>query len=116
MPRVSRMVVTDSGQKAAYHVISRTALDGLPFKKTEKDELVRIIQRFSCVYAVDVLGYAIMSNHFHLLVEVSPGVMVSDESNRGQALYPGRSTALCAIVQRNLSFFNYTEIQSYQPT
>jgi len=59
MPRVSRMVVTDSGQKAAYYVISRTALDGLPFKKTEKDELVRIIQRFSSVYAVEVLGYAI---------------------------------------------------------
>ena len=36
MPRVSRMVVTDSGQKAAYHVISRTALDGLPFGKVEK--------------------------------------------------------------------------------
>jgi len=89
MPRVSRMVVTDSGQKAAYHVISRTALDGLPFKKTEKDELVRIIQRFSCVYAVDVLGYAIMSNHFHLLLEVSPGVMVSDEEvrRRFQLLY-----------------------------
>ncbi len=31
MSRVSRMVVTDSGQKAAYDVISRTALDGLPF-------------------------------------------------------------------------------------
>ncbi|BCS95465.1 hypothetical protein DSLASN_10970 [Desulfoluna limicola] len=82
MPRVSRMVVTDSGQKAAYHVISRTALDGLPFKKTEKDELVRIIQRFSAVYAVDVLGFAIMGNHFHLLVEVSPGAMVSDDEVR----------------------------------
>jgi len=89
MPRVSRMVVTDSGQKAAYHVISRTALDGLPFKKAEKDELVRIIQRFSAVYAVEVLGFAIMGNHFHLLVEVSPGTMVSDDEvrRRFQLLY-----------------------------
>ena len=89
MPRVSRMVVTDSGQKAAYHVISRTALDGLPFKKAEKDELVRIIQRFSAIYAVEVLGFAIMGNHFHLLVEVSPGTMVSDDEvrRRFQLLY-----------------------------
>jgi len=83
------MVVTDSGQKAAYHVISRTALDGLPFKKVEKDELVCIIKRFSMVYAVDVLGYAIMGNHFHLLVEVSPGAMLTDEEvrRRFQLLY-----------------------------
>ena len=60
MPRVSRMVVTDPGQKAAYHVISRTALDGLPFGKVEKDELVSIIQRLSAVYAVEVLGFVII--------------------------------------------------------
>jgi len=50
------MVVTDSGQKAVYHVISRTALDGLPFGKVEKDEMVRIIQRYSAIYSVEVLG------------------------------------------------------------
>ena len=33
MPRVPRMVAMDSGQKTAYHVISRTLLDGLPFGK-----------------------------------------------------------------------------------
>jgi len=58
------MVRTDSGQKTVYHVMSRTALDGLPFKDAEKDELVRVIQRFSMVYAVDVLGFAILGNHF----------------------------------------------------
>ncbi|VFQ44779.1 transposase [Desulfoluna butyratoxydans] len=82
MPRVPRMVVTDSGQKAAYHVISRTALDGLPFGKVEKDELVRIIQRYSAVYSVEVLGFAIMGNHFHLLVEVSPADSMSNEDVR----------------------------------
>jgi len=82
MPRVPRMVVTDSGQKAAYHVISRTALDGLPFGKVEKDELVRVIRRLSVVYCVEVLGFAVMGNHFHLLIEVSSGDMVSDEEVR----------------------------------
>ncbi|VVS94441.1 hypothetical protein DBB_40130 [Desulfoluna spongiiphila] len=44
MPRVPCMVVTVSCQKAAYHVISLTALDGFPFGNISKDELVRIIQ------------------------------------------------------------------------
>lgn len=73
MPRIPRMVRTDPGQKTVYHVISRTALDGLPFKDVEKDELVRVIRRFSMVYAVEVLGFCIMGNYFHVLVEVEPG-------------------------------------------
>ncbi|SCX90988.1 transposase [Desulfoluna spongiiphila] len=93
MPRVPRMVVTDSGQKAAYHVISRTALDGLPFGKVEKDELVRIIQRYSAIYSVEVLGFAIMGNHFHLLVQVSPGdSMSNDEVRRRFHLLYGEGT------------------------
>ena len=64
MPRIPRMVRTDPDQKAVYHVISRTALDGLPFKDVEKDDLVRVIKRYSRVYAVDVLGFAIMGNHW----------------------------------------------------
>lgn len=47
--------------------------DGLPFKDVEKDELVRVIRRFSMVYAVEVLGFCIMGNYFHVLVEVEPG-------------------------------------------
>jgi putative transposase len=54
MPRIPRMVRADFGQRTVYHVISRTPLDGLPFKNVEKDEPVRVIQRFSMVYAVDV--------------------------------------------------------------
>ena len=78
-----RMVRTDSGQRCVYHVISRTALAGLPFKKREKDERVRVIRRFSMVYAVDVLGFSIMDNHFHLLIEMSPGdLLVDDEVMR----------------------------------
>ncbi|WP_300671994.1 transposase [Desulfoluna sp.] len=82
MPRIPRMVRTDPGQKTVYHVISRTALDGLPFKDSEKDELVRVIRRFSMVYAVEVLGFSVMGSHFHILAEVSPGAMLSDEEVR----------------------------------
>ena len=82
MPRIPRMVRSDSGQRTVYHVISRTALDGLPFKHVEKDELVRVIQRFSMVYAVDVLGYVVMGNHFHVLAEVCPSSLLSDDEVR----------------------------------
>ena len=35
------------------------------------------------VYAVDALGFSIMDNHFHLLIEVSPGdLLVDDEVRR----------------------------------
>ncbi|WP_459925670.1 hypothetical protein, partial [Desulfatiferula olefinivorans] len=35
MPRTTRMLIKD--QKSVYHVITRTALDGLPFGPVEKD-------------------------------------------------------------------------------
>ena len=79
MPRIPRMVMKDSDQKTIYHIISRTALDGLPFEAEEKDEMVHIIQYYSRVYAVGVLGYAIMGNHFHLLVEMQPESSFSDD-------------------------------------
>ena len=35
MPRTSRMIISD--EKAVYHVMSRTALDGFPLKDVEMD-------------------------------------------------------------------------------
>jgi len=44
MPRISRMVNPE--QKTVYHVMSRTVLDGFPFKNVEKDEFINIITYF----------------------------------------------------------------------
>jgi putative transposase len=44
MPRVPRMIIED--QPAVYHVMSRTALDGLPMQAIEKDYLVELIVSF----------------------------------------------------------------------
>jgi putative transposase len=38
----------------------RTALDGYPFGDVEKDELVKIIKRFSRLFFVNVFGYCIL--------------------------------------------------------
>ncbi len=77
MPRIARMIV--QGEKSVYHIMSRTALDGYPFGAAEKDEFVRIIQKFSKLYFVEVLGFCIMGNHFHLVVQMNPETDYTDE-------------------------------------
>ncbi|MBA4369539.1 MAG: hypothetical protein C0403_18080, partial [Desulfobacterium sp.] len=80
MPRTARMI--NSQDKTAYHIMSRTALDGYPFGDVEKDELVTIIQKFSKLFFMEVFGYCIMGNHFHLLVQVFPELYFSDDEVR----------------------------------
>ena len=77
MPRFARMVI--KGEQAVYHVISRTALEGLPIKDYEKDYLLQLIQQFSRLYFVEVLGFSIMCTHFHLLVKIFPDTDYSDD-------------------------------------
>jgi len=77
MPRTSRMIVGD--QKAVYHVMSRTALDGFPLGDVEKDFMLELIKRFSALYFTEILGFCLMGNHFHLLVKMIPGDRYSDE-------------------------------------
>jgi len=77
MPRIPRMKIED--QPTVYHVISRTALEGLPLEDVEKDFLVDRIKHFSNVYFVEIMGYCIMGNHFHLLAKMNPGNFYSDK-------------------------------------
>jgi len=77
MPRTSRMIIGD--QKAVYHVMSRTALDGFPLKDVEKDFMIDLIKRFSVLYFTEILGFCLMGNHFHLLVKMIPQDQFKDE-------------------------------------
>jgi REP element-mobilizing transposase RayT len=77
MPRIARFL--RENEPTIYHVISRTALDGLPFKDTDKEYLVELIKKWSRIFFVDVLGFAIMGNHFHLVVRMYPESEVSNE-------------------------------------
>ena len=77
MPRTPRMVIGD--ETAVYHVMSRTALDGFPLGDIEKDFLLDLIRRYSTLYFVEILGFCLMGNHFHLLVKMFPEYKFNDE-------------------------------------
>ena len=80
MARIGRLV--DKNEQAVYHVMSRTALDGYPLGDIEKEFLVDVIKKKSQFYFVDILGYCIMGNHFHLLVRMLPETGFTDEDMR----------------------------------
>ena len=80
MPRTSRLIIPD--EKAVYHVMSRTALDGFPLQDVEKDFMLDLIKRFSALYFTEILGFCLMGNHFHLLVKMIPGDRFTDEEIR----------------------------------
>ena len=77
MARIPRLLIDD--RPAVYHVISRTALDGLPFSATEKEHFVSLIRKFSAIYFAEILGYCVLDNHWHILVRMFPKDHVSDE-------------------------------------
>ncbi|MGK5093622.1 transposase [Deltaproteobacteria bacterium TL4] len=82
MARIPRLLNT--GEATVYHVMSRTALDGFPLGDVEKDYLLELIKGFSGLYLVEIMGFALMGNHFHLLARVLPEGDFSDEEIRGR--------------------------------
>lgn len=77
MARIPRIMIV--GEPTAYHVISRTALDGFPIGDVEKEFFVGLIRKLGRLYFVEILGFCCMGNHFHLLVRMLPESDFSDE-------------------------------------
>jgi hypothetical protein len=105
------MVIPD--EKAVYHVMSRTALDGYPIRSVEKDFLLKLIKRFSRLYFAEILGFCLMGNHFHLLVKMLPDSDYSDDdiAKRIERFYgpdyklPAGQLPLLRLKLANLSEF-----------
>ncbi|MCP4160256.1 MAG: hypothetical protein GY760_09300 [Deltaproteobacteria bacterium] len=101
MGRPLRMLVSD--QKTAYHVISRTALLGLPFDDADKDMFVKILRKYASIYFADVLGFCFMSNHFHLVLQMHPEDYCSDEDIKNRfKMYYGKDLV---FPEEKLSYF-----------
>lgn len=55
---------------AYYHCISRVVDKQFKFGPEEKDQFVSLMQEYAQFCGVKIVSYCIMSNHFHILVEV----------------------------------------------
>ncbi len=68
-----------TGEPTAYHIMSRTALDGYPIDDVDKDFLVEQVVKLSKLYFVEVLGFCVMGSHFHLLVRMRTEAKYSND-------------------------------------
>jgi REP element-mobilizing transposase RayT len=59
--------------------MSRTALGGFPLGDIEKDFMLDLIRRYATLYLVEILGFCLMGNHFHILVRMFPEHKYDDE-------------------------------------
>jgi len=74
MKRAPRRILGQFGGEnaggQAYHVMSRTAGGEKLFGEVEKEAFRRLMWRMARFSGVEVLTYALMANHFHVLVKV----------------------------------------------
>jgi putative transposase len=78
------------GASAAYHAMSRTVGNAFLFEDREKEMLRKMIWQVADFCGVEVLTYCIMSNHFHVLIQVPCVDSVPDVEllRRFKVLYP----------------------------
>ena len=58
------------GKPAIYHCVSRIVWRELVLGEAEKEHFVRLMRRWEAFCKVRVLTFCVMTNHFHILVEV----------------------------------------------
>jgi len=77
-----------------YNRVVGTSLDR-PFDDADKEQFVRILHRVAAFYAVRIVAYQVMSNHFHLLLQ-APREAPSEEETirRYEAFHHGQRTLL----------------------
>jgi REP element-mobilizing transposase RayT len=80
MPRIPRSAIKAPGQ--CYHVYSRIAGQQFLLGDLEKQYLLDRTRELSNLFFVKVFGFCIMSNHFHMIVEMQDGDSFSDEEIR----------------------------------
>lgn len=83
-------ILGKKGARAHYHIVSRVVDRSFRFTDTDKEAFRDLLRRVAEFCGVRVFTYALLDNHFHLLVEVpaSPGEPDDEElRRRGRLLY-----------------------------
>ena len=68
--RRPRMIAPKFLEKAYYHCVSRVVNRDFVLGEAEKDQFVQFMRTYERLYGLRIIAYCIMSNHFHILVEV----------------------------------------------
>ena len=61
-----------AGKAALYHCVSRVVDRQFVLKKPEREQFVKLMRLYERFCGVRIRSYCVMSNHFHLTVEVPP--------------------------------------------
>jgi len=105
--RVARIKVDADSGEAVYHCVTRTVNGEYLFDDRAKEVLRRQLWQVAEYCGVEIQTYAIMSNHFHVLVRVPQRRPLGDEEllRRYQVLYPkptryqqGRMEVITALL------------------
>lgn len=101
------MKITEPGVDAVYHCMTRTVNGEHLFDEGDKERLRRMLWQVADFSGVEVLTYALMNNHFHVLVYVPYQDTISDQEllRRYQVLYPRPAdfeTASIGVLERKL--------------
>jgi putative transposase len=106
--RQARIKVSAHAEEAVYHCISRTVNGERLFGDVAKDILRRQLWQVADYCGVEIVTYAILSNHFHVLVRVPRWEDPSDAEllRRFRVLYPKPTpfqTARFHVIQAQLA-------------
>jgi putative transposase len=72
MKRELQLIPGHEERAGIYHVVARTVWKTFLFKDAEKELLRQTMRNYEAFCGVRVLTFCLMSNHFHILVEVPP--------------------------------------------
>lgn len=106
MARLSRVKVAEGG--VYYHLCARVAgpKDSFPLDNSVcRRRIVETIELFSNVYCCSVLGFAVMGNHYHLLIWMNERRSMTREELKERAGLLYNSTLLGGWMQANWDRF-----------
>ncbi len=106
--RRARIKVDAREDEAVYHLISRTVNGEWLLGPTPKEVLRQYFWQIADAFGLEILTYAILNNHFHLLVRVPQPAALSDEEllRRYAVLYPKPTkyqTASLGVIKQQLA-------------
>ena len=95
MPSYARKEIVADGEVGIYHCVNRCVRrawlcgkDPLTGKSYDhrKDWIQNRLEELSGIFAIDVLGFAVMANHVHVVLRTRPDLTTRWSADEGKAL------------------------------